>query len=43
VKLREALAEGLDDIENERTVSLGVGEEVKDYLISRAADLTRKD
>jgi antitoxin ParD1/3/4 len=43
LKLREALAEGLDDIENERTVSLGVGEEVKDYLISRAADLTRKD
>ncbi|MDY6930236.1 MAG: type II toxin-antitoxin system ParD family antitoxin [Pseudomonadota bacterium] len=43
LKLREALAEGLDDIENERTVSLGVGEEVTDYLISRAADLTRKD
>ncbi|WP_273210122.1 type II toxin-antitoxin system ParD family antitoxin [Marinobacter subterrani] len=43
LKLREALAEGLDDIENGRTVSLGVGEEVTDYLISRAADLTRKD
>ena len=43
LKLRDALAEGLDDIENGRTVSLGVGEEVTDYLISRAADLTRKD
>jgi len=43
LKLREALAEGLDDIENGRTVSLGVGEEITDYLISRAADLTRKD
>ena len=43
LKLREALAEGLDDIENGRTVSLGVGEEITDYLISRAADLTSKD
>lgn len=43
LKLREALAEGLDDIENGRTVSLGVGEEITDYLKSRAADLARKD
>ena len=43
LKLREALAEGLDDIENGRTVSVGVGEEITDYLISRAADLTSKD
>jgi len=41
VKLREALAEGLDDIKNKRTVSLGVGEEITDYLINRATDLTR--
>jgi len=43
LKLREALAEGLDDIENGRTVSIGVGEEITDYLTSRAADLARKD
>ena len=43
LKLREALAEGLDDIENGRTVSLGVGEEITDYFKSRAADLARKD
>ena len=43
LKLREALAEGLDDIENRRTVSLGVGEEITDYFKSRAADLARKD
>jgi len=43
LKLREALAEGLDDIENGRTVSLGVGEEIADYFKSRAADLARKD
>ena len=41
--LRDAVAEGLQDIEAGRTVSLGVGEEITDYLYSRAAELTKKD
>lgn len=41
--LREAVAEGLQDIEEGRTVSLGVGEEITDYLTRRASELTGKD
>jgi len=41
--LREALAEGLADIDNERTITLGVGEEIADYLTSRASELNKKD
>ncbi len=41
--LREAVAEGLQDVEEGRTVSLGVGEEITDYLSRRASELTKKD
>lgn len=41
--LREAVAEGLQDVEEGRTVSLGVGEEITDYLSRRASELTEKD
>ena len=43
LKLREALAEGLDDIENGRTVSLGVGEEITDYLKTRISKIDKTD
>lgn len=41
--LREAVVEGLQGIEEGRTISLGVGEEIADYLSSRASELIGKD
>lgn len=41
--LRSALEEGLADAEAGHTVSLGVGEEITDYLSRRASGLTEKD
>ena len=41
--LRDAVTEGLQDIEAGRTSRLGVGEEITDYLSRRAAELTSKD
>ncbi|MBR9870855.1 MAG: type II toxin-antitoxin system ParD family antitoxin [Gammaproteobacteria bacterium] len=43
IKLREALTEGIKDVEEGRTVSLGVGEEITDYLSRRASELCKKD
>src|SRR5690554_1843942 len=39
--LRGALAEGLSDVDNGRTVTLGTGEAITDYLINRAAELDK--
>ncbi|MCK0163747.1 type II toxin-antitoxin system ParD family antitoxin [Marinobacter sp. S6332] len=41
--LRDAVAEGLQDVEEGRTVSLGVGEDITKYLSRRASELTKKD
>ncbi|UZD67248.1 type II toxin-antitoxin system ParD family antitoxin [Marinobacter sp. AN1] len=41
-ELREALDEGLADADSGRTVSLGVGEEIADYLTSRASRITKE-
>ncbi|OEY67852.1 type II toxin-antitoxin system ParD family antitoxin [Marinobacter sp. X15-166B] len=39
--LRAAVTEGLRDAEEGRTISLGVGEEVTDYLSRRASALNK--
>lgn len=41
--LREAVAEGLQDVQEGRTISLGVGDEISEYLSHRATEITRKD
>jgi len=41
--LRNALAEGLADVENSRTIALGTGEEITDYLINRASKINNED
>lgn len=41
--LRDAVAEGLQDVAEGRTITLGVGEEITEYLSRRAAELTKKD
>ena len=43
LELRGALAEGLADVDNGRTVTLGTGEAITNYLINRAAELNKKD
>ncbi len=40
--LRGALAEGLADVDNGSTVTLGTGKAITDYLINRAAELDKK-
>lgn len=42
LSLRDAIAEGLQDVAARRTVSLGVGEEITEYLTRRATDLNEK-
>ncbi|MBK1885459.1 type II toxin-antitoxin system ParD family antitoxin [Marinobacter sp. DY40_1A1] len=41
--LRDAVAEGLQDVAEGRTTTLGVGEEIAEYLSRRATKLTKKD
>lgn len=41
--LRNAVAEGLQDVDEGRTIRLGVGEEITDYLSQRASEITKKD
>lgn len=41
--LQAAVAEGLQNVEEGRTFSLGVGEEITDYLTRRTSELTGKD
>ncbi len=38
LELRDALAEGLADVDAGRTITLGVGEDISDYLSRRASE-----
>lgn len=38
IKLRDALAEGLADVDAGRTITLGVGEDISEYLSRRASE-----
>lgn len=42
LRLREALATGVADMEAGRTVTLGTGEEITDYLSKRAEEIADK-
>ncbi|GGC56632.1 type II toxin-antitoxin system ParD family antitoxin [Marinobacter halophilus] len=43
LELRGALEEGLADVEAGRTASLGVGEDITNYLTRRSSELIQKD
>lgn len=43
LELRDALSEGLADVDAGRTITLGVGEDISDYLSRRASEAMQGD
>ncbi len=41
LELRDALGEGLADVDAGRTITLGVGEDISAYLSRRASEITQ--
>jgi|AntRauTorckE6833_2_1112554.scaffolds.fasta_scaffold38135_3 antitoxin ParD1/3/4 len=41
LELRDALSDGLADVDAGRTLTLGVGEDISEYLSKRASEITQ--